>query len=130
MAWQHPGKTLDEQFLQTRNLSQNRLARAIEVPPRRINEIVLGKRAITADTAVRLARYFSNEPAYWMKLQTDYDIARARNNIGIHLYTIKQHEPEQSEDAADDRHSSDKPPAVNRNITNNNNIKRRLLRSS
>ena len=56
MAAYHPGKTLFERFLRPRNLSQNRLARAIGVPPRRINEIVLGKRAITADTAVRLAR--------------------------------------------------------------------------
>jgi len=130
MAWQHPGRKLAEQFLQPRNLSQNRLARAIEVPPRRINEIILGKRAITADTAVRLARYFSNEPAYWMKLQTDYDIARATNNIGIHLHAIKQHEPEQSEDAADDTPGTDKPPPANRTITNNKSLKRRLLRSS
>ena len=90
MAWQHPGKTLYEEFLRPSNLSQNRLAGAIEVPPRRINEIVLGKRAITADTAVRLARYFGNGPDYWMKLQTDYDIALATNRIGIHLYALGQ----------------------------------------
>ena len=129
MAWHHPGKTLAEQFLQPRKLSQNRLARAIEVPPRRINEIILGKRAITADTAVRLARYFSNEPAYWMKLQTDYDIALATNNIGIHLYAIKQHGPEQSEGVTANTHGSGKPPPVNRDSTNNKSIKRRLLRS-
>ena len=98
MAWHHPGKTLYVQFLEPRNLSQNRLARAIEVPPRRINEIVLGKRAITADTAVRLARYFNNEPAYWMKLQTDYDIALAVNNIGIHIYAIEQQQAKQTRD--------------------------------
>lgn len=123
MAWHHPGKTLYDEFLQPRNLSQNRLARAIEVPPRRINEIVLGKRAITADTAVRLARYFGNEPGYWMKLQTDYDIALATNNIGIHLYTIRADEaamtgPAQTGDTA-------KP---DNGIKMNRNIRRRLLR--
>ena len=92
MASYHPGKTLLELYLLPGNLSQNALARAIEVPPRRINEIVLGKRAITADTAVRLARFFGNEPGYWMKLQTDYDIALATNDIGIRLYAISPHE--------------------------------------
>ena len=130
MAWHHPGKTLAEQFLQPRKLSQNRLARAIEVPPRRINEIILGKRAITADTAVRLARYFSNKPAYWMKLQTDYDIARAINNIGIHLYAIKQHEPEQPGTVMDNTRRNGRPAPVNREVTNGKSIKRRLLRSS
>ena len=128
MAWHHPGKTLYAQFLQPRNLSQNQLARAIEVPPRRINEIVLGKRAITADTAVRLARYFSNEPAYWMKLQTDYDIALAVNNIGIHIYAIEPQEPGQAEAAADKIQTRETQPAVNRKMKNNIDIKRRLLR--
>ena len=126
MAWHHPGKTLHEQFLQPRNLSQNRLARAIEVPPRRINEIILGKRAISADTAVRLARYFNNEPAYWMKLQTDYDIALATNNIGIHLHTI-----EQDEGAATTStrvHQAPAPLPANSQTKGRNNIKRRLLR--
>ncbi len=124
MAWHHPGKTLHQQFLQPRNLSQNRLARAIEVPPRRINEIILGKRAITADTAVRLARYFNNEPAYWMKLQTDYDIALATNNIGIHLYAIKQDEST----AASNVHIHEAPLPANSQIKVRKNIKRRLLR--
>jgi len=128
MAWHHPGKTLHEQFLQPRNLSQNQLARAIEVPPRRINEIVLGKRAITADTAVRLARYFNNEPGYWMKLQTDYDIALATNNIGIHLYAIRQQEPEQADAMADNAHSRELQPSTGRKLKNSKNIKRRLLR--
>jgi len=123
MAWHHPGKTLYEQFLQPGNLSQNQLARAIEVPPRRINEIVLGKRAITADTAVRLARHFNNEPAYWMKLQTDYDIALATNNIGIHLYTIKQ----DAGAAANTRNREAQHPA-NSQIQGRKNIKRRILR--
>jgi addiction module HigA family antidote len=124
MAWYHPGKTLHEQFLQPRNLSQNRLARAIEVPPRRINEIVLGKRAITADTAVRLARYFNNEPAYWMKLQTDYDIALATNNIGIHLHAIRQDEGP----AAASTQTHEVPTPVNNRTKDRSNIKRRLLR--
>ena len=120
MAWHHPGKTLYDEFLQPRNLSQNRLARAIEVPPRRINEIVLGKRAITADTAVRLARYFNNDPAYWMKLQTDYDIALATNSIGIHLHTIRQ-------DETTEILARDATQAGNRK-TSGSNIRRRLLR--
>ncbi len=70
----HPGEILLEEFLKPMNLSQNRLARAIDVPPRRINEIVLGKRAISADTAVRLARYFGTSEKFWMGLQADYDL--------------------------------------------------------
>ena len=128
MAWHHPGKTLYAQFLQPRNLSQNQLARAIEVPPRRINEIVLGKRAITADTAVRLGRFFNNEPAYWMRLQTDYDIALAINNIGIHIYAIEQQEAGQTKTTADEVQIHGIQPAANRNIKNNQSIKRRLLR--
>ncbi|MGD2053036.1 MAG: HigA family addiction module antitoxin [Gammaproteobacteria bacterium] len=126
MAWHHPGKILYEQFLQPRNLSQNRLARVIEVPPRRINEIVLGKRAITADTAVRLGRYFNNEPAYWMKLQTDYDIALAINNIGIHLYAIEPPETSQAETGGNGRFQVEPcPPARTKRSSN---IRRRLLR--
>ena len=130
MAWHHPGKTLDELFLQPRNLSQNGLARAIRVPPRRINEIVLGKRAITADTAVRLARYFGTEPAYWMKLQTDYDIALAVNNIGIHLYAIEAHETGQAETTTVAPQHRDRAPAASTRTTRLKNIKRRLMRSS
>ncbi len=126
MAWHHPGKTLYDDYLQPRDLSQNQLARAIEVPPRRINEIVLGKRAITADTAVRLARYFNNEPAYWMKLQTDYDIALAINNIGIHLYAIRQPEPAATE--TNDAETRDDMAPTSRKIKSNQRIRRRLLR--
>lgn len=125
MAWHHPGKILYENFLRPTNLSQNRLARAIEVPPRRINEIVLGKRAITADTAVRLGRYFGNGPDYWMKLQTDYDIALATNRIGIHLHTLGQHAPAPAPRSAQERETP--PPAVGENRRPRN-IKRRLLR--
>jgi len=88
----HPGEILLKEFLEPMEISQYRLAKDMSVPARRINEIVHGKRAITADTAVRLARFFGNEPGYWMKLQTDYDIALATNDIGIRLYAISPHE--------------------------------------
>jgi antitoxin HigA-1 len=70
----HPGEVLLEEFLKPMNLSQNRLALDISVPPRRINEIVLGKRRITADTALRLGRYFSMSAQFWLGLQMDYDL--------------------------------------------------------
>lgn len=70
----HPGEVLLEEFLAPMSLSQNRLALDIGVPPRRINEIVLGKRRITADTALRLARYFGMSPRFWLGLQMDYDL--------------------------------------------------------
>jgi addiction module HigA family antidote len=73
----HPGEVLLEEFLTPMGLSQNALARAIGVPPRRINEIVLGKRAISADTAIRLARYFGTSEKFWMGLQVDYDLEAA-----------------------------------------------------
>ncbi|MBI4488952.1 MAG: HigA family addiction module antidote protein [Deltaproteobacteria bacterium] len=70
----HPGKVLSQEFLKPMALSQNRLALDIGVPPRRINEIVLGKRGITADTALRLGRYFKMSPQFWLGLQIDYDL--------------------------------------------------------
>jgi len=70
----HPGEVLLEEFLKPMNLSQNRVALDIGVPPRRINEIVLGKRALTADTALRLGRYFRMSPQFWLGLQMDYDL--------------------------------------------------------
>lgn len=70
----HPGEVLLEEFLKPMGLSQNRLAVDIGVPPRRINEIVLGKRSITADTALRLGRYFKMSPQFWLGLQMDYDL--------------------------------------------------------
>ena len=75
----HPGEILLEEFLKPMGLSQNRLALAIGVPSRRINEIVLGKRRITADTALRLSRYFGNSPQFWMGLQSDYDLDLAQD---------------------------------------------------
>ena len=89
MARLHPGKVLFNQYLRPKNLSQNQLARAIKVPPRRINEIVLGKRAISADTSIRLAYYFGNSASYWMHIQAEYDLERARKKIGIGLSMIQ-----------------------------------------
>ena len=74
----HPGEILREEFMTPRGLSQNALARALNVPPRRINEIVLEKRGITADTALRLARYFGTSAEMWTGLQADYDLRLAR----------------------------------------------------
>lgn len=78
----HPGEVLKEEFLDPHGLSQNQLARDISVPPRRINEIVLGKRGISADTAVRLARYFGTSESFWMGLQADYDVEEAKRALG------------------------------------------------
>jgi antitoxin HigA-1 len=74
----HPGEILREEFMQPRGLSQNALARALNVPPRRINEIVMEKRGITADTALRLARFFGTSAEMWAGLQADYDLRLAR----------------------------------------------------
>jgi len=74
----HPGEILREEFMLPRGLSQNALAQALNVPPRRINEIVLEKRGITADTALRLARFFGTSAKMWTGLQADYDLRLAR----------------------------------------------------
>ena len=84
----HPGKVLLEEFRLPLGLSQNALGRAIEVPPRRINEIVQGKRAVTADTALRLARYFGTSPNFWMGLQDDYELEEAQRELGADLDRI------------------------------------------
>jgi addiction module HigA family antidote len=76
----HPGEHLAE-FLEDYGISQYRLAKNIQVPPRRINEIVHGKRAITADTALRLGRFFAMEPAFWMNLQSRYDMEVAEDAL-------------------------------------------------
>jgi addiction module HigA family antidote len=85
----HPGEILLEEFLKPMHLSQTALARAIDVPPRRINEIVLGKRAITADTDLRLARYFKMSDGFFLGLQTDYELMQRRRQIGDRLKAIK-----------------------------------------
>ena len=70
----HPGEILMEEFLEPMGISQYRLAKDISVPPRRINEIVHGKRSVTADTALRLGRFFGMSPQFWLNLQTRYDL--------------------------------------------------------
>jgi addiction module HigA family antidote len=77
----HPGEVLQKEFIEPMGLSQNRLALALHVPARRINEIVLGKRAITADTALRLARYFNMSPQFWLGLQMAYDLDKAEDSL-------------------------------------------------
>ena len=85
----HPGEILLEEFLLPMDISQNALARAVDVPPRRINEIVLGKRAITADTDLRLARYFGMSEGFFLGLQTDYELMQRRRQIGEKLKAIR-----------------------------------------
>ena len=81
----HPGEVLLEEFLKPMGVSQNHLAMKIGVPARRINEIVLGERRITADTALRLARYFGNSPQFWLGLQMQYDLDVAEDLLGSRL---------------------------------------------
>ena len=81
----HPGEILAEEFLKPLQVSQSRLARDISVPPRRINEICLGKRGITPDTALRLGRYFGQSAEFWMQLQQRYDLETRRDQIAAKL---------------------------------------------
>ncbi|MGQ0562349.1 MAG: HigA family addiction module antitoxin [Gemmatimonadota bacterium] len=81
----HPGEVLLEDFLEPLGLSQYRLARDISVPPRRINEIVHGNRAVSADTALRLARYFGTSEQFWLNLQSHYDLEVERERLGDRL---------------------------------------------
>jgi addiction module HigA family antidote len=81
----HPGEILLEEFLKPMQLSQYRLAKQISVPARRINEIVHGKRAVTADTALRLARYFGTTPRFWLNLQTQHDLDCEADRLGDRL---------------------------------------------
>lgn len=85
----HPGEILLEEFLKPMQISQNGLARAIGVPPRRINEIVLGRRAITADTALRLAQAFGNSVQFWMGLQDEFAVREAKEAIAHKLASIQ-----------------------------------------
>lgn len=88
----HPGEVLLEELLKPLGLSQNRLALNIGVPPRRVNEIVLGKRRVTAETALRLARYFDTTPQFWLGLQADYDLDVAADELGERLeHEIRGH---------------------------------------
>jgi addiction module HigA family antidote len=86
----HPGEVLLEEFLIPMELSQNALARALGVPPRRVNEIVLGKRSITADTALRLAKAFGTSEGFWLGLQADHDLEEARKVIGKNLAHVER----------------------------------------
>lgn len=81
----HPGEILLEEFLRPLGISQYRLAKSISVPPRRINELVHGNRAVTADTALRLSRFFGTSERFWMNLQTRYDLEREKDRLGDRL---------------------------------------------
>ncbi|MFA6992473.1 MAG: HigA family addiction module antitoxin [Candidatus Gracilibacteria bacterium] len=81
----HPGEILFEEFLKPLKISQYRLAKDVNVPPRRINEIVLGKRAISADTALRLSLFFGNSAKFWPNLQNNYDLELRREELGARL---------------------------------------------
>ena len=85
----HPGEILLEEFLKPMGLSQNALARAVHVPPRRINEIVLGQRGVTADTDLRLARYFGLSEGFFLSLQTEFDLMQRRRELGDDLQAIE-----------------------------------------
>jgi antitoxin HigA-1 len=85
----HPGEILMEEFLEPLKVSQNRLAVAIGVPPRRINEIVHGKRRVSADTALRLARYFGTTDRFWLNLQTRFDLEVEKDHLGSTLERIE-----------------------------------------
>lgn len=85
MAPIHPGETLREDFLKPLGLTANRLAIELRVPVTRVNDIVRGKRAITADTALRLARYFGTTPQFWMNLQANYDLEVAADARGAEI---------------------------------------------
>ena len=85
----HPGEILMGEFLKPFKMSQYRLAVDIGVPPRRINEIALGKRGVTADTALRLAHYFGTSPQSWMNLQTRYDLQTEEDRIGTKVRSLK-----------------------------------------
>lgn len=86
----HPGEVLNEEFLKPLGISQNALARAMNVPPRRINEIVLEKRSVTADTAVRLAAALGTSERFWLNLQADHDLEQARRALGKALEKIER----------------------------------------
>jgi addiction module HigA family antidote len=81
----HPGETLREDFLKPLGLSANRLAMELQVPVTRVNDIVRGKRAVTADTALRLARYFGTTPQFWMNLQANYELELAQDARGVEI---------------------------------------------
>ena len=104
--------------MQPAKLSQNKLARTIKVPPRRINEIIHAKRAITADTATRLSIYFGNSACYWMQLQAKYDIRKIRSNITAQLSAI----------TLPTRITTENKETKSHQTTTTSNIKKRIMR--
>ena len=94
IPWPHPGEVLMEEWLQPMGLSQYALAKAIDVPPRRINEIVKGLRGISADTAVRLAAYFGTSAQSWLNLQTQFELAAAEEALADVITRIQQARPQ------------------------------------
>ena len=115
MSCQHPGKILLQQYMEPQKVSQNSLARAIKVPPRRINEIVHEKRGISADTAVRLAIYFGGSATYWLHLQSQFDIEKIKDRIKIQLSTIQAQTPD----------TNNSKPVISKP---GNNVKKRIMR--
>ena len=89
----HPGDVLLKEFLKPLNISQNQLGRDLGVSARRINEIVHGKRSVTADTALRLARYFGNSPDFWMGIQDEYDLRKEKQRLMPDLERIPRFSP-------------------------------------
>jgi addiction module HigA family antidote len=126
MTQQHPGRVLLEQHMTPQNISQNRLARAIKVPPRRINEIIHGKRGITADTAVRLAIYFGGSATYWTHLQAEYEIEKVKQNIAIQLSTIQP--PLQTHQQADVAQQVTTLKQSKSSNLKSNSLKKRIMR--
>jgi len=84
----HPGEILDKEFLLPLNITAYRLSREIKIPQTRVSEIIKGRRRITADTALRLAKYFGNSPQFWLGLQNDYDLEEEANNLKTELQKI------------------------------------------
>ncbi len=91
----HPGEILLEEFIIPMGLSQNKVAREINVPPRRINEIVLEKRSITADTDLRFSKFFGTSPGFWLNLQDEYDLEEKSKEIKETLKHIRRFKPDQ-----------------------------------
>ncbi len=88
----HPGEILYEEFLKSMGISQNQLGKDLGVSPRRINEIIHGKRSITADTTFRLSAYFGNSPSFWLGLQMDYDLDVAEDTLALKIKKeVRQH---------------------------------------
>ena len=127
MPTRHPGKVLLQQYLQPQKISQNGLARAIKVPPRRINEIIHEKRGITADTAVRLAIYFGGSATYWLHLQAEYEIEKVKDNIKIQLNTIQSPPSTDTQPVNSKEKLKINKPKSNK-TSSKNSIKKRIMR--